>query len=127
MRSKHVVLGMVCALVASASLAAQERPLRASQLHRNKHRWATVGRIENRDQREQERIRQGIASGALTAREGAVLERRFAKLQAQERIARSDGRLTWQERRRIEKKQDILSRQIYQQKHDRQRRWQAGR
>jgi hypothetical protein len=79
--------------------------------------------IRQRQRTQQKRVGQGIASGQLTAREGARLERKEARLTRQ--IARdraSGGKLTAGERRSINRRQNRLSRQIYRQKHDAQRR-----
>jgi hypothetical protein len=83
---------------------------------------AEAGRIGNRRERQQQRIADGVASGQLTARETARLERREAGLDRSIRRMRSDGELTRGERFRIEKRQDRISRGIRRQKHDAQAR-----
>lgn len=75
--------------------------------------------IDHRQNNQQRRIYQGVRSGQLTPREARHLERREAKLNYQEARARQNG-LTWQERQRLERKENHLSRDIYRQKHDRQ-------
>lgn len=61
---------------------------------------------------EQARITQGVASGELTGREAARLERR--EMHINREIARGAGS------RRVERQQNRLSRSIYREKHDRQ-------
>ena len=80
------------------------------------------GRIVRRKERQQARIAQGVASGELTPRETARLERREAALNREERRMRASngGKLTPADRRRIERQQDRLSRGIYREKHDAQ-------
>jgi hypothetical protein len=59
---------------------------------------------------EQARINQGLATGELTGREAARLERREMHLNRE--IARGVGN------RRVERQQNRLSRSIYREKHD---------
>jgi hypothetical protein len=79
-----------------------------------------AARVDRRQKHQQERIAQGIQSGALTARETAHLEKSEAKLQAEKRDMREDngGTLTKGEKVTLERQQDRLSRSIYKQKHD---------
>ncbi|RPJ16490.1 MAG: hypothetical protein EHM37_02055 [Deltaproteobacteria bacterium] len=74
-------------------------------------------RMENQDQR----IDQGVQSGALTPRETGKLAADQARIQQTEERMRSDGNLTGQERQKLKTKQDRASDRIYQQKHDHQR------
>lgn len=78
--------------------------------------------IEARQRRQQARIAQGINSGELTAKEGARLERREAGIERREqRMRASGGKFTPGERRAVQKQLNSTSRQIYKEKHDRQR------
>jgi hypothetical protein len=81
---------------------------------------AEAGRIDNRENRQQSRISQGIASGRLNPRETARLEGREAALNRSIARMRSDGSLSAGDRARIERRQDRISRGIYRQKHDAQ-------
>ena len=75
--------------------------------------------IRNRQERQQDRIAQGVQSGALTPRETARLEGREANLNRTiRRDRRIGGGLSLQERQKINRRQDRLSRDIYRQKHD---------
>jgi tellurite resistance protein len=73
-------------------------------------------RMENQDQR----IDQGVQSGALTPRETGKLEADQAKIKQAEERMKSDGKLTPKERQRLNQMQDRESRDIYKQKHDAQ-------
>jgi uncharacterized membrane protein YebE (DUF533 family) len=78
-------------------------------------------RIDQRQENQERRIEQGRQSGTLTDKEAARLERGQARVQKMEDKAAADGKVTKKERRRIEHAQDVQSRRIYRQKHDRQR------
>jgi hypothetical protein len=67
-------------------------------------------RIDQRQEEQQQRINQGVASSALTGKEAARLRKE------------QDGvHVAGKERAGIEHRQDQASRHIYRQKHDRQR------
>jgi hypothetical protein len=76
--------------------------------------------IEQRDRIEQARIDRGVQTGQLTSREADRLQGERAQIERMESRARSDGRLTRNERFRIDAAQDRLGRDIYRQSHDRQ-------
>lgn len=78
--------------------------------------------INNRERRQQKRIRQGVRSGSLTRREAARMERQQARTHRIEAKAKSDGTVTARERARIQARENRTSRHIYRQKHDAQRR-----
>jgi predicted transcriptional regulator len=81
-----------------------------------------AARVDKRQKHQQERIAQGVASGELTARETAQVEREEARLQAEKRGMREDdgGTLTNKEKVKLNRQQNRLSHQIYRQKHDAQ-------
>jgi len=78
--------------------------------------------VHERQEKQQERIAQGVKSGELTAKETEHLESREAKLQADKKEAKSDGVVTHQEREKLHKEANRDSRAIYRQKHDAQTR-----
>jgi hypothetical protein len=80
-----------------------------------------AGEIVNREQRQQERIGQGVQSGELTAKETQRLEREQGKIEADRQKALEDGKMTKKERARLHQEQDRASRHIYKQKHDGQK------
>ncbi len=80
---------------------------------------ATPG-IDQRQMNQERRIDQGIASGQLNQREAVRLERGQDRVDAMENRAKSDGVVTARERSRIKNAQNVESKRIYRQKHDRQ-------
>ena len=80
---------------------------------------ATPG-IDQRQANQERRIDQGIASGQLTQREANRLERGQQRVDNMENRAKSDGVVTARERARIQHAQNVESKRIYRQKHDRQ-------
>src|SRR5438477_11687252 len=81
---------------------------------------AFAGRIGNREQMQQKRIAQGVASGQLTPRETVNLESREAKLNYEVRDFREDngGKLTPRERVEVNRQQNRISAGIYRAKHN---------
>jgi hypothetical protein len=76
-------------------------------------------RVNQRQDRQQQRINQGITNGSLSDREIAALQKQQASIAAFEARSRADGPgLTKLERARIEKRQDKASRNIRRQRHD---------
>ncbi len=81
---------------------------------------ATPG-IDAREERQQQRIDQGVASGELNRREAARLEREQQRIERHEAKAKADGVVTKQERRQLHREQNRASRHIAKEKHDRQK------
>jgi hypothetical protein len=78
-------------------------------------------RIDNREHRQAHRIADGVADGELTAREtGRLLRGQVHVRRLEHRALADDGVVGPRERRRIEQAQDVQSRRIFRQKHDRQ-------
>lgn len=77
-------------------------------------------RIDQRQANQERRIDQGVQSGALTEREAVRLEKGQTHVDNMETRAEADGKITKRESARIEHAQDVQSRHIYRQKHDRQ-------
>ena len=75
--------------------------------------------IVKREFNQQKRIGNGIKSGALTARQGARLERQQMRIHRQMRAmrARHNGRLTMKNRHYISHRQKVASRRIFRAKH----------
>ena len=78
-------------------------------------------RIDERQARQAERIKQGEESGALNKREARRMERGQERVQKLEDKAAADGKVTKRERARIEGAQDVESARIARQKHDAQK------
>lgn len=73
-----------------------------------------------RDVNQQERIEQGLDSGALTTREAAKLEKGESRIDAVEARDMKDGTLSAKDRAQIQHLQNQESKTIYGQKHDAQ-------
>ncbi|RZU00835.1 hypothetical protein [Rivibacter subsaxonicus] len=82
---------------------------------------ANTPRIDQRLANQEQRIDQGIASGALTTREAARMDRQQDHIDTMENRAKADGSVTRVERRHLAKAQHHGSRSIRRQKHDAQR------
>ncbi|UCV29342.1 hypothetical protein [Ferribacterium limneticum] len=81
---------------------------------------ANTPRVDQRQANQEQRIDQGVASGSLTQREANRMERGQQHVDNMENRAKSDGVVTRQERARLHQAQDVQSKRIYRQKHDRQ-------
>jgi hypothetical protein len=77
-------------------------------------------RADARQQNQDDRIEQGVASGELTQREAQRLDARQDHIDNVEDRAKADGVVTRKERVTLEVKQDRTSNAIARQKHDRQ-------
>ena len=75
-------------------------------------------KIDNREAKQEQRIDNGIRSGALTPKEEAKLDAGQAKVQRIEERAKADGTVTPQERKRIHHEQDVQSKRIHNMKHN---------
>lgn len=80
---------------------------------------ATPG-VDQRQANQERRIDQGLASGSLTPREAVRLERGQQRVERMESRAKADGVVTGNERAHLNRAQDVQSRRIAAQKHDRQ-------
>lgn len=78
-------------------------------------------RIDQRQANQEKRIEQGVASGQLTPRETARLEKGEQRIENAEDRAKADGEVTQKERTHLKHMENKESRAIYNQKHDRQR------
>jgi len=78
--------------------------------------------VDNRQHRQQRRIRQGVKNGSLTRKEAARLEAGQARTRRIERRAKADGTVTAAERAKLQHRENKTSRRIYKQKHDNQSR-----
>jgi hypothetical protein len=78
-------------------------------------------RIDRREANQQKRIDQGVASGQLTPRETRRLEAEQGRIAKAEEKAKADGKVTGKERAHLTRMENHASRDIAQQKHDRQR------
>lgn len=101
MKNQTAVIGLVAMFFAAPLLAQSQTP-----------------GIDKRIDKQERRIEQGEASGQLTNREAARLERREAKLRADTARAQADGQVTPRERRRLNREANRDSRAVYRKKHN---------
>ncbi|MDD8017267.1 MAG: hypothetical protein PHP42_02720 [Bacteroidota bacterium] len=80
---------------------------------------ATPG-IDKREHHQQKRIIQGMKSGELTPGETAKLEAKEAKIKHDEKTAKADGKVTPQERKKLNREENRASHAIYHKKHNAQ-------
>jgi len=85
--------------------------------HQKDHPWAN--QINQREQKEQNRVANGIKSGALTPQEAAQAENREGQIINQEKRdeAANGGHLTKAERRQINQEQSKLGSKTYHEEH----------
>lgn len=75
-------------------------------------------RIDQREANQQTRIDRGVNSGSLTQREATKLQNQQNRINTAEANAKADGKVTAQERRQINRKQNRANRDIYRKKHN---------
>ena len=93
---------------------------RAHQAHTNlKQRDPGVN---HRQHHQRERIHQGVRSGELTRAEVRDLHEQRREIRQQERAYKADGHLTKAERRDLHQDMNALSKDIYHEKHDAEKR-----
>ena len=80
--------------------------------------FAHTPAINKREQNQRQRIRRGIRTDELTRREALRLTAQQAAIRRYEACAKSDGRFTRRERRRVDSMLDRAGRDIYRQTHD---------
>ncbi len=111
---KNVRAVIVLLAVGIAVSCAQEQPPANAQ--------TKTPVITKRQLNQRARIRQGVRSGELTKGEAARLRGKERKIQAEKKIAKSDGVVTPAERHRIKKQENKTSRDIYRLKHNKRER-----
>ena len=106
------------------TLTQQQNKL-SNQIYKDKHNSAVQNtdpksEVGKRAENQQDRIAQGIKSGQLTAGEAGHLENNEAKINKEVRNDRAanGGKLTAQERAKVNHQQNRQSRQIYRDKHN---------
>lgn len=77
--------------------------------------------VDQRQQRQEQRIQQGIQSGQLTPQEAARLQAEQTRIRNEEAAMKADGKLDPVERRKLQRDLDRSSRHIAKEKHDRQK------
>jgi hypothetical protein len=85
-------------------------------------------KVNRRESSQRNRIREGIRSGKLTRGEAHRLKNQQRRIEAYERRSwMDDSRLDRQERRRLDQMLNRSNRDIYREKHDRQKREPLGK
>jgi hypothetical protein len=75
-------------------------------------------KLDQREANQQQRIDKGVQSGALTQKEAAHLQKKEDRLAKHEAKAKADGKVTRQERRRLEREANHVSRDISRKTHN---------
>jgi hypothetical protein len=75
-------------------------------------------RVDHRQYHQQKRINHGIRTGRLTPLEARRLNAQQIRIARKEARFRSEGRLGWAERKRLNTLQNFQNRHIRRQKHD---------
>lgn len=75
-------------------------------------------RIQQRENRQQQRINQGEQSGSLTQSESARLEAQQNKIEQDQQRMASDGNLSRAERKKLTREQNRANRATYRKKHN---------
>lgn len=73
---------------------------------------------DRRQRNQRNRINNGVKSGEITRREGRSIRRSVRSTKRYEARAKSDGKVTWKERVRLQHKQNKTSRKIFRTKHN---------
>ena len=79
---------------------------------------AVADTVNQRQYQQQQRIVQGVKSGELTRREAHRLTKQQASIALMERRFKSDGRLSVNERLKLQQRQNRASASIYRGKHN---------
>jgi uncharacterized lipoprotein YajG len=81
-----------------------------------------VNQVNRRQERQQQRIANGVKSGKLSPQQTANLEKREASVQKREQkdMAKNGGHLTKAEQKGINRQQNRISKSIYKDKHPKQ-------
>ncbi len=78
--------------------------------------WA--GEVKDREENQQDRIAQGVKSGELTGGEAARLEKGEQRIERDREKALSDGKMTRQEKAKLNREENRQSKKIYNTKHN---------
>jgi uncharacterized protein HemX len=79
---------------------------------------AETPRVDQRQDKQAQRIDAGVKSGQLTMAETQALEKQQTRVRMAEHVAKADGRLTPAERKHLHHMQNRSSRHIYRKKHN---------
>jgi hypothetical protein len=111
MKYTRIFIALFVAAIASNTLFAQESTTPPPAANK------TPG-INERQMNQQKRIRQGVKSGQLTKKETRKLEKGEAKIQSDKLAAKSDGKVTKTERKKLHHELNRESKAIHNKKHN---------
>jgi hypothetical protein len=93
--------------------------MHSTSIHRHSHSFrGEMPRVDRRQERQHERIRDGVESGQINPAEARALRWQQAGIRARERIAEADGVVTPRERAHLDRLQDATSASIFIAKHN---------
>lgn len=75
-------------------------------------------RADKRQKVQKHRIKSGLKSGEITRREAKSIKHSYKSAKRYEKRAKSDGKVTWKERARLQHKMNKTSRKVYRTKHN---------
>ena len=78
----------------------------------------TTPRADKRQKNQKVRVKRGVKSGEITKREAKSIRYSSKSARQYEAKAKSDGKVTWKERARLQHKQNKTSRKIFRTKHN---------
>lgn len=73
---------------------------------------------DKRQSNQKHRFKKGVKSGEITKREAKSVRKSTKSAKRYEAKAKSDGKVTWKERARLQHKENKSSRKIYRTKHN---------
>lgn len=83
---------------------------------------SSIGQItpgaDRRQRNQRHRVKNGIRSGEITKHEAKSIRRSTRSAKRYEARAKSDGKVTWRERARLQHKENKASRKIFRTKHN---------
>ncbi len=74
--------------------------------------------VKERQENQQQRINQGVASGELTKKEAVALKTEQRAIKVEKKAFKADGKVTAAERAKLRRDQNQASRHIYNKKHN---------
>ncbi len=119
--NKHLILSL--AVLSTVSMTALPAFAEYSAHHVYTNTQTRDTGINNRQEQQGDRIRQGVHSGELTRSEARNLREERQRIAAKERQYKADGHLSRAERQDLQRDLDALSRNINHEKHDNEERF----
>ena len=118
-----IIIGMTFGLtgISFAGKKAERRnnDRQAVKVDKHQNRQIAVKKVDNRQDRQADRIYQGIKTGKITNREYKSLMREQARIEHAEKRAKRDGRISKREQKKLNWMQKKASDNIYEAKHNR--------